>query len=666
MKQKLLLSCLVFLTMSFAAFAQNITVSGQITDAANGEALPGVSIYVKGTSTGTITDLDGKYTIQAPQDGILVFQAVGMTTIEQAVNNQTQMNISMQQNTTELGEVIVTSYQTFEQERSNISAQQIGSETIEARPNASFVQTLSGQVAGLNIATTSGQPGANSNIQIRGVGSVNGDTEPLFIIDGAPVDGDNFRSLNPNEIANVTVLKDAGATAIYGNRGANGVILIETKRGTFNSPLQVTYTYQFSSSSLQSNDYNLMNAQDLLAFERDNGAGRGDGMTDAEIAAAASTDWAEFFFDNGIAHNHNLQFRKGGANSTQYVSLGFLDQEGVLSASDLRRYNLRTNLTGQTDNKKFTYGVNLSLNYSESNEPNSIGGSGINRNLVLGAYQSVPYITPDDYVDGRSLLSPLSFANTPLFLIDILNTFYRREDEVKIIGSVNFNYEIIDGLSVGLRASGDFQTENRVRVEGPESFNALLFRPGGAANTTPGFADHDHLRDFLYNQIANINYTRTVGKHTFGVGAYTEYFKAHRYSFGFFQRGLDPKTFANGTGTGFISDNAANDFFANDANAGLLEAGLFSYFFSGDYDFDSKYGFSGTLRRDASSRFAESNRWGTFFSVAGRWNIHNEVFAENLPFDILKLRASYGETGNQNLDASGSPFADLALTSTTY
>ena len=352
MKQKLLLSCLVFLTMSFAAFAQNITVSGQITDAANGEALPGVSIYVKGTSTGTITDLDGKYTIQAPQDGILVFQAVGMTTIEQAVNNQTQMNISMQQNTTELGEVIVTSYQTFEQERSNISAQQIGSETIEARPNASFVQTLSGQVAGLNIATTSGQPGANSNIQIRGVGSVNGDTEPLFIIDGAPVDGDNFRSLNPNEIANVTVLKDAGATAIYGNRGANGVILIETKRGTFNSPLQVTYTYQFSSSSLQSNDYNLMNAQDLLAFERDNGAGRGDGMTDAEIAAAASTDWAEFFFDNGIAHNHNLQFRKGGANSTQYVSLGFLDQEGVLSASDLRRYNLRTNLTGQTDNKK--------------------------------------------------------------------------------------------------------------------------------------------------------------------------------------------------------------------------------------------------------------------------------------------------------------------------
>ncbi len=654
---------LVLLLFSItASYAQERTITGTVTAAADGLPLPGVNVIVKGTTRGTQTDFDGKYSIRASATDILVFSFVSMKTVELPVGSTSTLDLAMDEDVESLDEVVVTGYTTTTKTKSSVSSVRVSSETIENRPNASFVQTLTGQVPGLNITTSTGQPGGNSLVNLRGAASINGNTEPLFIIDGAPVDEDNFRSLNPQDIASIDVLKDAGATAIYGNRGANGVIVIKTRQGNFGQGLKVNYNGFVAYNTLQGDDYNRMSSQQLLRYERDRGNGAGAGnstgkfnpgngspLTDAQIAAAPNFDWTDFFFRTGVTQSHTLSLSSGSENTTQFTSFGFQNTEGILQQSDLKRFNIRSNVTGKSNNGKFNYGSNLTVNYSKSNEPNNIGGGAINRNYVLGGLQSVPYLTPDDYINGADLLSPLSFTNTPLFLLDRLRTFSRFDEEVKIVGSVNFGYQITNWLRANLVMSGDYQSEFTLRAEGPESFNALLF--GGAQNPTSGFQQQNSNRAFSYNQVTSLHFNKTWGKHTVDVGAFTEYFKAHFRTFGFFQRGLDPRTFFPGDGSAFIP--TANGLFVDTPQANILNAGLFSYFGSLDYDFDEKYGFSATARRDASYRFSGSNRWATFWSVAGRWNISNEPFMEDSAFNNLKLRASYGTAGNQDIVGGG-------------
>ncbi len=644
----LLLAFVVQLT-----FAQTKTISGNVTDD-SGLPLPGVNVVKKGTSDGTQTDFDGIYSIKADKGSVLVFSYVGFKAKEVTVGDRNSINVQLFADAAELEEVVVEAFRTSTKATSNISSVTITAQTVEARPNASFVQTLQGQVAGLNITTSTGQPGGNSTINLRGISSINGNTEPLFIIDGAPVDEDNFRSLNPNDIESLSVLKDAGATAIYGNRGANGVIIIKTKRGGFNSKLKISYTGITSFSELQEADYSLNNSQQQLQLERDFGSGLGTTLTDAEIAAFGTTDWADVFFDTGITQNHTLSLTSGGKNVSTFTSFGYYDQEGILQQSGLKRFNFRNNVSGKSDNDKFNYGTNFSINYSENEEPNSIGSGAINRNYVLGAFQSVPYLSPADYTNGADLVAQGNFfRNTPLLLLDRLNTFARTENEVKIIASANASYKITKDITASATISGDFTDQQRFRAEGPESFNAILFAQNG--NTTPGFQDQRTTRTFAFNSLTSINYHKTFAeKHTVDVSAFTEYFKAHLINFGFQQNGLNPRTFSFGDGSGFVPDNSANDFFVDTVDSTLSNAGLFSYFGQADYDYDQKYGLSATVRRDASYRFSESNRWGTFYSVSGRWNISAENFMQDSIFDLLKLRASYGTAGNQRIvDAVG-------------
>ena len=640
---------LVLLSLSFS-FAQERAVSGNVVDQDN-VPLPGVSVVVVGTTRGTQTDFDGNYTIRVNSNETLRFTYIGQTTVDRNVGTASVVNVQMMEDAEALEEVVVQGYRTAAREKSSIASQTITAKSIENRPNANVIQTLSGQVAGLDISTSSGQPGAAPTVRLRGVNSINGNTSPLFIIDGTPVDEDNFRSINPQDIESIDVLKDAGATAVYGNRGANGVVVIKTKRGSFNQPLQINYTGILSFSNLQDNDYNLMNSQEQLTLENERGAGRGATLTPQEIAAAPTFDWADFFFRTGLTQNHNISFQSGGENFTQFTSLGYFDQEGILQDSDLKRFSIRNNVTGRSANERFDYGTQISINYSESNEPNAIGGTGINRNYILGAYQSVPYITPDDYTNGADLLSPLLFSNTPLFLLDRLRTYTRKEDEVKIIGSFNASYKLTPELSANVIMSADYQSEFLTRAEGPESFNALLF--GGAENPTSGFQQQTSTRQFSYNQVTSLNYNNSWGRHSLDAGVFTEYFKAHFRQFGYFSNGLVPATFSPGDGSGLIPVQIDPDtgglLFVDTANAQILNAGLFSYFGQADYDYDTRYGITGTIRRDASYRFSGSNKWATFWSVAGRWNIHNEAFMDGSIFDQLKLRASYGTAGNQRI-----------------
>lgn len=646
MKQKLtwMLTPLLVLFMTFS-FAQEKTVTGVVTDQ-SGLPLPGVSVVVVGTTSGTQTDFDGNYAINVEQGKKLRFSYLGQKTVTMSVGSTNTVSVQMEEDAEALEEVVVQGYRTSTKETSSISSQTITNKTIENRPNANLIQTLSGQVAGLNITAATGQPGSAPNVVLRGEGSINGNNEPLYIIDNIPVDANSFRSLNPNDIESFSVLRDAGATAIYGNRGANGVVIIKTRRGSYNSGLSINYSGILSTSSLQGNNYDLMNSQQQLNIEKEVERGRGAGLSDSEIGSASFTDWANFFFDTALTQNHTLNMTSGSENFSQFTSLGYFDQEGILKGSGLKRFNIRSNFDGKSDNEKFNYSINLGVNYSESDVPNNIGGSGINRNYVLGAYQSLPYISPDDYTDGAALLSPLSFANTPLFLLDRLRTFTRTEDELQLLGSFNASYKITPSLSANVSLSSELRDMIFTQSEGPDSFNALLFAQG---KDPSGTANQQSDRQFSYNQVTSLNWNKTFGKHTLDAGAYMEYFKAHYATFGFNQEGLDPKTFAPGDGSAFIGDNPDNDFYVDTPNANKLESGLFSYFGSVDYDYDTTFGLAGTLRRDASYRFSGSNRWGTFWSLAGRWNINNMSFMENSIFDILKLRASYGVAGNQNI-----------------
>ena len=646
--------------------AQEKSVTGTIVDQDN-VPLPGASVVVVGTSRGTQTDFDGNYSILVNVGEVLRFSYIGQMTTERTVGSEAVINVQLMQEAQELQEVVLQGYRTATRAKSSVASQTLTDETIKNRPNANVLQTLSGQVAGLEVNTVSGQPGATPSVRIRGINSINGNTAPLFIIDGTPVDEDNFRSINPQEIASVDVLKDAAATAVYGNRGANGVVVIKTKQGSYNTPLQINYTGILSFSSLQDNDYNLMNSQEQLTLENQRGRGLGAGLSPDEIAAVPTYNWDEYFFRTGLTQSHNLSFQGGGEHFSQYTSLGFFDQEGILKGSDLKRFNIRNNVKGKSENGRFTYGTNISINYSESNEPDGVGEEGINSNFVIGAYNSVPYVTPDEYTNGADLLDPLLFYNTPLFLVDKLKTFTRKIEEVKVIGSFNASYKITPQLTAAIVMGGDYQSEFLTVARAPESFNALLF--GGAENPTSGFQEQASTRQFSYNQVTSLSYANTWGKHSVDISLYTEYFKAHFRQFGYLANGLNPATFYPGDGSGLIpvqiDPNTGGLLFVDTANAEILDAGLFSYFGQADYDYDRRYGFTGTIRRDASYRFAGSNKWATFWSVAGRWNIHSEAFMEDSAFDQLKLRASYGTSGNQRISGN-SYFSSPDLTQSFF
>ena len=647
------------------SFAQEKKVSGNVSDN-NGLPLPGATVVIDGTTSGVSTDFDGNYSINANVGDVLVISYIGYATQSQTVGASNTINVVLVTDTN-LDEVVVQAFRTTSKATSNIASTTVTAQTIESRPNASFVQTLQGQVAGLNITTGNGQPGGNSLINLRGVSSISGNTEPLFIIDGVPVDEDNFRSLNPNDIASLSVLKDAGATAIYGNRGANGVIIIKTKVGAYETGLKVTYSGLTSFSNLQGNNYNLMNSREQLQLEKDFGAGFGATLSDVELEERASqvnTDWLDVFFGTGLTQSHTISLSSGGKNLNSFTSLGFQDQQGILKrASTLKRFNFRNNINGKSNSGKFRYSTALSINYSESDEANSIGSGAINRNFALGANMSVPYISPSSYISGEGANIPVNFANTPLMLLDRLETYTRREDEIKVIASLKASYDITDNITFNSRFGADFTDEQLLRVEAPTSFNAQLFAETG--NVTPGFSDQNSNRSIFLNFNNSLSYTNTFAeKHSLEVSLFTEYFKAHWRSFGVRQEGFDPATFYPGDGAAFVDDNAANDNFVDTASANIQNAGLFSYFAYADYDYDKTYGVSATIRRDASYRFADSNKWGTFWSVSGRLNVSN--FMENVEFvNSLKLRASYGTAGNQRIVDSGGAFAPFGAADLT-
>ncbi|WP_438988897.1 SusC/RagA family TonB-linked outer membrane protein [Polaribacter sp.] len=636
------------------SFAQQKTISGKVTDSSG--SLPGVSVLIKGTTTGTETDFDGKYSIIVKSGDVLVFRYLGYEVVEKKIGTSSTINLLMKEDANVLDEIVVTGYSLISKKKVSTASTQLNASTIEDRPSGNLVQTLAGQVPGLDISISSGQPGANALVQLRGVNSINGNTEPLFILDGTPVDEDNFRSINQNEIASITVLKDAGATAIYGSRGANGVIVIKTKTGSKNTPLQVNFNSIISFSSFPDNKYNLMNSQQYATLERQRGIGLGSGakvgisypanggpLTDEQIAALPTGDWEREFLRTGITKNHTLTLTSGGENSNQFTSIGYFEQEGVLKVSDLKRFNLRNNINGGSD--KFKYGTSVSLNYSTNNTPTSIGTSGINQNPFFGANGALPYLLPEEKPTTQELVDNLIFGYSPYFIQDKLFRDRQLTEELKIIASINASLNITDNLTASLITGVDYQATSLISTRDPEGFNAQYFN-----SDNPGYSTQDSRRRAAFNTTASLNYNIELDKHTISAGLYSEYFKAFLRDFGFTSNGLNPKTFFPGDDAGFIGDNANDDLFVDTVFASRIDAGLLSYFGTLDYDYNSTFGLSATLRRDASYRFSTTNRWGTFWSVSARVNLDQLDFMQGSDINNLKLRGSYGTTGNQRIN----------------
>jgi len=665
------------------SFAQQKTVTGVVSDDLG--PVVGANVLVKGTKLGTATDFDGRFTISAKEGEVLVISYAGATQ-EVVVGAGSSYNVTLK--AVKLAEVILTGYASTTKTNSVIAQQTVGKELIENRPNVNILNSLQGTVAGVNISSFSGQPGTNKNdVIIRGVSSTISSSDPLYVIDGIPLTQAFFRNLNPNEIESVTVLKDAAATSIYGNRGTNGVILINTKKGKFNKAFDVNYSSSYGITEFRGDDYNLPTAIEHMRLQQKGfaegtlGLGGSLGVSGSYLGGAVTvdpsnleafqinTDWQDIFFRTGKTTSHDLNFTSGGENFSNFTALGYFQQDGIVPTTDFQRFTLRSNFSGKSTNEKFTYGINVFGAFSRRNqleqETRSVGTGNINSNVLqnpLTGYLNSPrFVSPSLYQNGQQLLTQFgqpALNLTPLMLLDLFqpNNAPSTFNEIKTIVTANMAYKFTDWLTFSTNSGMDYADDKRNFAIGPNAYLSRV-RATNAGQQFNGIETIQSTMEFTFNHVNRLNFKKTFAdNHTIDASLYTEYTKAHRKVSLFQQTGLNPLTWSPGAGTGYVIYNpAVNPLgYRPIVQALKRDAGLFSYFGTVDYSYKDKYGIAASLRRDASYRFIGDNKWGTFWSVAGRWNLTNEEFiGKNDILNDLKLRASYGTTGNQNVLARG-------------
>lgn len=648
------------------SFAQEKTVTGTVTEA--GQPLPGVTVIVKGSNVGTQTDFDGRYSIRANVGATLEFTYIGMKTQNIQVGASNVINVAMVEDALELEGVVLVQegYRTVTKARSSSAVSVVSSETLEARPNASVLQTMQGQVAGFNITTGSGQPGAVSSTLIRGASSVNGTTEPLYVIDGVPQSGQSFRAINPEDIETFTVLKDAAAVAQFGNRGSNGVVVVTTRRGKAGySSVAITSTTGFS--TLQPHRFNLMSSQELLTIENRRGIGFGATLTPEQIAAYdVNTNWKDELLRTASARMVNVAISGGNENLRAFTSINFNEQEGLNAMSRFHRLTFRNNLDGKAMNDKLTYSTSLALAYVRDFRVPALGTGTVNQNPQLAALRGLPYLSPNDYVNGAQLNElargrdlgrfngnvPL-LGFTPLMILDLQRNREFRFNEFQIFASNTLKYDLTKDLSVRNTFGIDYTQFTSTQATGPNGFNAIFFaeneqKPFGGSQSN--LYEHDAQMTNTFS----INYSKVFKeKHSFDIGLYSEITYGQLRSFNYTTNGLNPLTYFPGSGQGYVPEDPDNfAWYRRFVGSNINHAYLFSNFAIADYDYDSKFGVAATIRRDASYRFRGNNMHAIFPSVAGRVNLDKFSFMEGSKFDMLKLRVSYGAAGNQNLGPS--------------
>jgi TonB-linked SusC/RagA family outer membrane protein len=663
------------LAVALISYAQQRTVSGTVTSTEDGSSLPGVNVILKGTTNGTTTDADGKFSLAIPNaGGALVFSFIGLESKEIEIGERTIVDVTLALDVTQLNEVVVVGYGTQTKRDLNGSISSINGSDIKLAPVQSFDQALQGRAAGVNIITPNGVLNNPPVIRIRGINSINLSSYPLIVIDGIPTySGDNsannapnnpLSNLNPGDIESIEVLKDASASAIYGSRASAGVILITTKKGakgkskvTLDSWMGWTKPFRLF-DMLNAEQYMTLKNEAVRNLNQNNGGTAVEGFLPSYDANGkmVDTDWYKYVYQTGLSHSNSLSFSGANDKTSFYTSVGYTKQEGMLKRNDFERKAVRLNLDHKVvDN--FTIGVNMSYANVFNSAPSTgslpgaaFGTAGLGRlPLVLPPNVSA-YNLDGTYnlnaagIGAGANLNPTGTAGSglvtgyynPALILD-KNTFTSESNQIQ--GSVYANWQIVKGLNVKTMYG-----INNVSFE-DISFQTAL---GGDGYSTGGSATNVYRTNKRWDWQNTIQYDKTFGgKHNFSVlaGGEQQYTEINRW-------GASRTTLADG----FFETYQGN--YTNIAVSSNLQSAnyLVSYFGRLNYDFNKKFFASFNLRRDGYSAWA--NKYGNFYGVAAGYSISEEEFWKNSSLlgkvNFLKIKASYGEVGNsQGVDDFG-------------
>ncbi len=641
--------------------AQSRSIRGTVVSAADGEPLVGATVVPVGGGSGTATDLDGKFHLTVSNKvSQLTVSYIGMKPVTVPV--QDNMTIRLETSDTRLDEVVVTGYGSGKKLGSIVgSVAVIGEQNFENLTTPTFVDALQGQVAGLSIFSSSGDPSSVDNqIRLRGLNSLNAGTTPLFILDGAPVTQTVFTTLNPNDIESITVLKDAASVAIYGSRAANGVIVITSKKGKYGQQARVTIRAKYGWSQLTPDKVDMMNSDQYIEYRDKIGQPVSQGIKDLVNKHGISTNWRDEIFD-GSAPTYSLEGAvTGGTERTSYyISLNHLNQEGIIAQSGMRRETMRVSVDSKVTDW-FRVGLQTNLGYTKYETNNESGasysGGGLYpTNPMLFARKALPYDSPyyytfddngnimwgdraeylhytgmptPDYIrSGRSVLRNRLTINAALY-----------EAFTPIKGLTLRAQQAVDAYDTRLKNLG-FPKETLYTPMGDVYANG-----GTAGELVTGYNQQSFSRyySFTYTNTAEYNFN-IADVHNVRALVGEESIISQSEGFGVFSEGQSDRRqmlLTQGTSVAI-----------SDLSESLVRTVMNSIFAQLSYDYDSKYFFDFTYRRDGSSKFAPGHRWANFFSVGGMWNIKSEKFLQPYTWlDDLKFRISYGTTGNSSID----------------
>jgi len=624
---------LFFLSVFFCSgiYAQS-TITGTVTDGTG--PIPGANVIVKGTNNGAVTDFDGNYTLNnVPGDAILVFSFVGYEAKEVPVNNRSQVNAVLENDLQSLSEVVVIGYGTQNKESVTGSVVSLDGESLEEVQVANFQQALQGRAPGVQITTTSTRPGANNaSIRIRGVRSLSGSNDPLIVLNGIPFSG-GINDISINDIESLDILKDASATAIYGSRGANGVILITTKTGKKGQKATFSYNTYYAAKEVFAK-YPMMNGPQFLALREATGITR-DGVPIYQNLGAdedpnVNTDWQDLIYGTGLQTNHDFSVSGGTENGSYSFGGGYFKETSVLPVEDFQRYSLRVQVDQQIG--AFRFGLNSIMNWNVT----KAAGTGLYGNLSAtpildpynedGSLKRVVSMPADDFwVTTRSTLEAIGDGRVNLQ--KDFGTYNNLYGEVSIPGIDGLKYRLNIGLNLRTSRDGFFNGQGVANID-PLS-------PNNAGNSSSLFQDYVVENLLTYDKtFADKHKVNIVGLYSFQNSKFEDSFLNARNipNEDFLFYNLDAALLEDITGYG--------------SNYG--ENGLKSVMGRAIYQYDNRYLLTATVRADGSSRLAPGNKWVTYPAISLGWNIANEKFMEDVEWvNSLKLRAGYGETSNQ-------------------
>ncbi|TKG92932.1 SusC/RagA family TonB-linked outer membrane protein [Puteibacter caeruleilacunae] len=611
------------------------SVKGNVTDE-NGDPLPGVSVVVKGTTVGITTDFDGKYSLELPAGAdVLVFSFVGMKTQEVAVNGQTTVDVVLKEDAIGLDEVVAIGYGVVKKSDVTGAVGRVKSEDLAIAAVSRVDQALQGKSAGVQVTSTNGSPGAGTTIRIRGGNSISASNEPLFVVDGFIGAGD-LNTINPADIESVEILKDASATAIYGARGANGVILITTKRGSA-GVTRVNISSSFGVQKLP-RKIAMLDGKQRAEYANEQNEFLGQPIQFPDLSQVTNTDWQEEVSQNAPVANLNLSINGGSEKNKFYFSANYFNQEGVVKNSGYERFQTRLNL----DMKPFkwlAFGANMNLTRSDKNI------SAVSWYDVLKQSKTLMPVYNED--GSYNIQEPLNgeLVENPVAVINMnKNNSYL----TRFLGNWSATATTNNGFTFKSTFGVDL-TSSKQNQYLPAALPLRSFKQKG------GWAKISHGSGVGILNENTINYLKSIGSHSFGVLAGATIQTSRKESFWSKAEGFTNDVFE------FNKLSAGNPDL-RDSDSGYSDWKMLSFLARANYSYDGKYLVTASVRRDGSSRLAENNKWATFPSVALAWRASEESFLQDVDFlHNLKLRLSYGKTGNQAI-AAYSTLASLDVT----